>query len=409
MSQSKSHRASSPLLVYLDTSDYSDLADLIAGRKSQVDPAALEFLLSRVDNGDIIIPYSMGIVSEALQYGGDLKDAAHRKAEIIERLSGGACFCSPATLIQTELGQCQNIGKTADNLTADRTKILRTNNNWQPDTKDDFYSWADKFVTDSLKRALKGAIGTIIKERNAKRLMRARVMSKEGRNLIETLADQASLPMSRADAITFVHCIVAGRKRAAEAEAIFTRSLSRPTNMTTWFYDGLGKSGIPKWMSGIGGDILDSIRSAQLSLDALPASTNSLILDHVRTRVESLGLELATSLARSALEGHPEMKADELLESPHFQSTPFVQFLSKIYPKYLIRHLGEPKQRRKLRPGDGGDLVHGLYIPYCDIWRSDKDFCELVRQANVTSSCLLVSKLNQLPQIIEQKLSDASR
>ena len=87
-----------PPIVYLDSQDFSRLADVSAGRADPDVGALLLQLLGLVDAGRIIVPLSMGHLSELLQYEGGGRDLTLRKATVIEQICRTYAFRPPNDL-----------------------------------------------------------------------------------------------------------------------------------------------------------------------------------------------------------------------------------------------------------------------------------------------------------------------
>lgn len=56
----------------------------------------------------------------------------------------------------------------------------------------------------------------------------------------------------------------------------------------------------------------------------------------------------------------------------------------------------------KMKDSDIVDIQHAVYIPYCDLWRGDKDFSNILQQGHISEKEKIVSRLSDLPQKIEQ-------
>lgn len=51
-----------------------------------------------------------------------------------------------------------------------------------------------------------------------------------------------------------------------------------------------------------------------------------------------------------------------------------------------------------------GDLLHSLYLPYCDLWRGDRAFAHVLKADGVPFSARIVTRLAHLPERIETTL-----
>lgn len=63
------------------------------------------------------------------------------------------------------------------------------------------------------------------------------------------------------------------------------------------------------------------------------------------------------------------------------------------------------KQAMDFSQSDIGDILHSLYLPFCDLWRGDRRFSSVLRIADVPFSRRIVSNLLDLPQRIDLLLA----
>jgi len=78
-----------PLIVYLDTQDYSNLYDIKSDEMQEI----YNYLCDKVDKGDIVIPYSYFIIAELLTaFTDEFRDDRLLRVAIIKRLCGNNTF-----------------------------------------------------------------------------------------------------------------------------------------------------------------------------------------------------------------------------------------------------------------------------------------------------------------------------
>jgi len=72
----------------------------------------------------------------------------------------------------------------------------------------------------------------------------------------------------------------------------------------------------------------------------------------------------------------------------------------------IDRHRLESSARDAHRQGasDGIDFVRAIYLPYCDLWRGDKAFSDLLVKHRVNFSERVVPTLASLPERIEMEI-----
>ena len=105
----KEHNTATPLqaprrrIVYLDTQDYSRLADAASGRGSKELLPVLEKLRNFAKEGSFDFCFSYMIVSELLQLNPQDIEITRRKAEVMEELCGARAFPNIFWLLSSEI------------------------------------------------------------------------------------------------------------------------------------------------------------------------------------------------------------------------------------------------------------------------------------------------------------------
>ena len=84
---------------------------------------------------------------------------------------------------------------------------------------------------------------------------------------------------------------------------------------------------------------------------------------------------------------------------------PYFDFLNRVVPELFVQSAGLYQGGRAPKDSDGGDLFHAVHIPYCDLWRGDAYFADLVCRCMPDYRGKIVSKLTELPAAIEERVS----
>lgn len=66
---------------------------------------------------------------------------------------------------------------------------------------------------------------------------------------------------------------------------------------------------------------------------------------------------------------------------------------------------GMPESARASRASDFGDVAHALYLPHVDIFRADGFLAQAVRQAKLPLATTVVSRVSELIEAVEKRLS----
>lgn len=75
-----------PLVVYLDTQDFSRFGDVLRGRGDTASEQLFQTLEERRRTDGVVFAVSMPLLAELLQYHPDFRETTLRKAEAVERL-----------------------------------------------------------------------------------------------------------------------------------------------------------------------------------------------------------------------------------------------------------------------------------------------------------------------------------
>jgi hypothetical protein len=83
---------------------------------------------------------------------------------------------------------------------------------------------------------------------------------------------------------------------------------------------------------------------------------------------------------------------------------PSIRVLEQVGVEYAIYHALKDRSRN-LKESDGGDILHALYIPFVDIYRTDSFMADLVAPVGKGFNTTIVRKTSDLIPAIEDQLS----
>jgi hypothetical protein len=89
----------------------------------------------------------------------------------------------------------------------------------------------------------------------------------------------------------------------------------------------------------------------------------------------------------------------------HF--VPSWRVFSEIIEPFIMQNMGFYGGGGQPERSAAGDLLHSLYLPHADLWRGDRRFCHLLKNALPVHRHRIVSKLTELPQAIERLAAQA--
>ena len=84
---------------------------------------------------------------------------------------------------------------------------------------------------------------------------------------------------------------------------------------------------------------------------------------------------------------------------------PACDIVGNVLTCYIRQILGFAGTEAKIEDSFGGDLVHALYLPHVDLWRGDRRFSEVIKNAVPSYANKVVSKLNSLAAAIDAHLT----
>lgn len=131
-----------PLVVYLDSQDYSRFADAEIGRGREEDLSVFHELIRMKEAGDIKIIYSPMNMSELLQYDNGGRELTLRKAGVVERLASPDAFFDIARIIGYQiLGAACRHGRVGTEWS--QSTPISGNNGWFAEPADFLEDLAD--------------------------------------------------------------------------------------------------------------------------------------------------------------------------------------------------------------------------------------------------------------------------
>jgi hypothetical protein len=196
-----------------------------------------------------------------------------------------------------------------------------------------------------------------------------------------------------------------GKISGEEASRRLFSSIAKPTAFIHFYFRKYaGKKDLPEWMRSIGESIQSAIETTAREFSRFPVD------DIKRLHPEALERwreKLSSTIAGSALGNGEEFGLnDEIIRSvqSHREVTkiPCCANMLGLIGEYVAQCIGLRGPKAKVEPSFGGDLIHAMYIPHVNIWRSDRRFSKLAENCGVEGSTMIVPKLTDLPDAIDR-------
>jgi len=373
------------LRIYLDTQDYIVLYKNRNAQRQLI----YDFLTTNVASGKIEIGFSYAIISEFLQ-DFDLKhrDDRIQRAKLIKALCGKNAF-----KFVSKLNREEPFSYTGD-WTPNMGRLLNL----------------DELSATFLEEIKKSQPTLTRKQRNALKNKRGlRRLIKENMHLFDSVANfqQYGIPVSK----KFVEDnmllrFMAGELSRYDAEEEF---LSIVTDIelfiSAWFEYADKGNMLFENIKAPGRAIQESI--GQMREILIAAREDKKRLKELESGIRKQGQigvfgERLNELKRNQTV-IPEI--DKAWLKGMIRDKKVMKYFPESFWDSVVCYIKQSlKTPEKMKDSDFGDLLHATYIPYCDLWRGDKDFSNTLISGKVPGMKKIVPRLVDLPNRIEQGL-----
>ena len=393
----------SPLTVYLDSSDYSRFGDVIRGKSDNQTEITYNKLIEFRSNGDVRFAYSLPIISELFQFDPEFPATTESKAEAVEKLCGENAFFWPWRSLAFDI----SMRWYQDANSNSQRKPISVDSQWYPNISEE---------VGDLKKTLESHLSVELrnqelvnrkKRRSAEANVRKFDFTQISPPLIEEISQRYQLnPLEVRRSILPT---LRGSISSAEGARRMFSAVAKPTAFVrSYFREDNEDQGLPNWVSDLGARIQISLLNLRSNLD---------LIDQEEVRRESPKLVISSSIEimrvifRSALKECDEFG---LSEDEFFCREKDIDYIESIDSFYLFMHAYRRTVEQSIglhgsghgpEKSAGGDLLHLLYLPHCDLWRGDRRFCNVIANVASPSVHAVVNKLSHLPDRIKQQLT----
>ncbi len=398
-----------PIILYLDTQDYSRFADCFAGRGSTHAEEVLEALLPMIQSGQVVCPISMVHVSELLQYEDGGHQLTYRKAETIEKLCWPNAFADFNSLIEREIIEFAYHQKVIKHLPSKPSPHfpLRSDGMWlsgPTGSLSDFGKEIENYLSENMK-----------KDNQISRQQRRQLMADFKKNGIHEVAAELkknnaicgidknnTLTKRMKDKDLFAELLM-GRVAASEVEMELYHGLFQPTNYVKWFFGDDNEDKTPHYLArSVGIQLQRDMEKMRQQLTVAPApSWKQTIHDLSANIFDNAFPDVADKLRKL---GGSSAKIEALSKSESRRDIPATSFLTTLFVHMMKRHEKNTPNSPKIKFSDAGDIMHSIYMPHSDIWRGDAATAELLRQTFPALSGKVVGKLQDLPAALRRSI-----
>jgi hypothetical protein len=368
-----------PLIVYLDTQDYSNFYNI----KDDNIRAVYDYLCNKVDKGEVIIPYSYFIIAEFItDFTEKFKEDRLKRIAIINRL------CKKNTFKFLDINSLFDYPLSKDG-------------HWYP--KVDIWENIKIGIKEQEAELLKMLPKNISSELSHKNLW-PQLFKLLPQLKVDILKAAKNLPVPKSFhesqlLIKYLNGEINDDIIREESEKI----LSDLNIFFTFWFENKSNNNV-KFLH-------ESIRLAGNSFIEL-AKSIIILCNNSKEYLDFINsFHLNKELKQDIYESKNILRKFQNLDLEFVKSfIPDILLSSKLPIHFidtiLLYAIGNMKANRKVQESDTGDLMHAFYLPYCDLWRGDIRFSNLLIDQKVDGHQKIVKHLTQLPNFIENRLTE---
>ena len=440
-------RMKRPLIIYLDSSDYSRFADVRCGTGTNESEQTLLALSRLVQDGDVQVPFSALHVMEAAARDVNALEAATARLTAIGSLAQGNAFRGWTELPSIDLFYHHSADSRVKAIKpVDRATYngRSTEGEWVPGLPSLFSEIGEMFTAAyrdpvsaftndpdnseylaSLSREHRRKIKQQKRKPMDPNALRQRVES----DWLSTYAEmRTKLPLPLSDSDRWKKFVIAPKYHVVDAYKSFRRGLSDLSSLAPYLASGENtiNQSLTSWLRESGANCVkraeqinamrarwknianDSFKGEQkwrVLRDAREFQSNWLAREHSDLLKEFPVVYESYRLAGDTpaqISEHPSFESTYALASTANRALVFRSYL-----EVAMNPQGAERASNK-HASDIGDIFHAQYIPYCDIYRCDGFASTFLKNAAEKSQTALVSSLPQLMKAIEASLRESA-
>lgn len=389
-----------PLIVYLDSSDFSTLSKPIL---SSGEAAIRKQLLEWADFNQVQFVYSAVHLSEMAPLTPDVTDGAVARTELLSLLCRRNALVYPDLVIAAEL-RALSEGKMHD------FNVHAPNGDWFPDLGDELFPPLSP--QDQTQRVSEQLIKLGLD--SAQRRQFFRTQSRQRIAQMFESAREASIPeiqslypMRQADA-RILYDYHVGLAKSEQAKDAFFNSMRDPVWLMRWFAKhSESLSPLGDWMrepakllqQSIQGNVLEKA----MQLKAASATDASELQNILRCNQDDLVVKL---ILNRLLEQGLSVPSSVSIETATLLCPGLVTFFRLVHEMACDAVAPHP---RKPKASDSIDGLHALYAPYVHVFRPDSYMGEKLKNFDVAKNTVIVRKLTDLLEGIRHRLTACER
>jgi hypothetical protein len=219
-------------------------------------------------------------------------------------------------------------------------------------------------------------------------------------------------PLDEETASKLAHSYLTGSRHISVSDVLSSSFRNLP-NFIEWFarhYDKLNPT--VNWLRESGNatrssllenrQAIEGIFATQIGLGISNDSISAITKENISTIINGLPKTLLPRLAQEC--GYPEFPTMELRDLP--EKAPSLFTAISVMGGIARKTLQPVENERSPRVSDMGDVIHSLYLPHVDFFRTDRFAASVIQEIKLPFNTTIVGKLLQLPEAISQRLAE---
>jgi hypothetical protein len=433
-----------PLIVYLDSSDYSRFADVVRGVGTKESEQVLFALLPLIEAGDVQIPFSGLHVMEAAAREETATTAAAARLKAIGQLAQGCAFRGWTELPSIDLFYFLSLDSLGDRIRPVDRSIHNgrsSNGEWFPGLPSLFKEIADMltagyenpvqtFIDDPNNSELLGAMNRE-QRRKLKKKLRQPIDPTALRNMVDSdwvmryESMRTRFPLHAEDSEIWKKYVKSPKHNVVHAYQSFRRGFADLSLLATCMQPGEGSLNhtLTTWLRDSSTPLIElaeqlnnlRVRWKSIRNDEFKNTQRRGVLQDAKSSWEAWLIREHKDLLREvpAIRESYLLSGDQTLPNEQNPSLEFASSLPSIsnralvvrsYREIAMNPLGAERAAGK-HASDIGDMFHAQYLPYCDIFRCDAFASTYLKVPAKKTGTTLISSLHELVAAINSRLT----
>jgi hypothetical protein len=392
-----------PIQVYLDSSDFSNLANPATRTKEIV--AVETFLVEMHDRGLLEIRFSEAHVTEASPVNPSAIPAGLARLSTIQRLCGLKCLSHPADLMRGEIDSVHS----GDPLRKRRCAVRRDDGYW-------FHSaFRLGTILPTREELLTELVSKLPRETRRKFVRNEKFTRDAFLSLSSSLPNMESLreklPLS-VESIKVIESYYRGNRKLVDAERAIYASVAELIHFGSLFPKNWNQAhDLTKYLREESINITSRLKEQYEDIATTIEAhiENGLSVDQIeRDMAEAFRVVVKTTGAKLAAKMAQGTDQAKILAADPWEQFPGIATASAL-TLHVAQRSARVRQSRAPKFSDFGDAYHAIYLPYVDVFRADAFIADVLRQCKLPFPTVVVDRFLDLPKRVQELIESRSK